>query len=180
MSVRAKVFGSFLVAGAAFLWSGCGSTTSAPKGATGTKDAQEGHKEGDGHIHAGEAHAEEGPHHGHLIELGEEEYHAELTHDGKKTVTIYLLDKEAKAAVAIPDKEIALNLVVDGKPLQAKLAADPQEGDPEGKASRFTITDETVVEAHDAPKTTGRLKVAIGGKEYSGTVEHKAHGEHKH
>ena len=36
------------------------------------------HVEGDGHDHG---HASEGPHHGHLIELGEEEYHAELTHD---------------------------------------------------------------------------------------------------
>lgn len=175
MSVYGKFLGSFLVAGSALIWSGCGSTP-APKGG-----AAGGHKEGDGHTHPAESHAEEGPHHGHLIELGEEEYHAELAHDDKtKTVTVYLLDKEAKAAVAIPDKEILLNLMVDGKPLQAKLAADPQDGDPEGKASRFTITDETVVEAHDAPKTTGRLKVTIGGKEYSGTVEHKAHGEHKH
>ena len=42
-------------------------------------------------------HPEEGPHHGHLIELGGGEYHAELTHDdATKTVAIYLLGKDAK------------------------------------------------------------------------------------
>lgn len=129
----------------------------------------------------GQAHAEEGPHHGHLIELGEEEYHAELTHDdATKTVTIYLLDKEAKAPVAIADAEIVLNLVVDGQPLQAKLAAAPQQGDSAGQSSRFSITDEKVLAALEAPKTTGRLNVTIAGKAYSGAVEHHEHGEHKH
>ena len=153
---------------------------SSPAPSSGSPPAGSGHKEGDGHDHAA-GHAEEGPHHGHLIELGEEEYHAELAHDdATKTVTVYLLDKEAKAPVAISDPEIVLNFVVDGKPLQAKLTANPQDGDPEGQASRFTITDETVLEAHDAPKTTGRLNVTINGKQYSGTVEPHEHGEHKH
>lgn len=144
---------------------------------------ENGHSEGDGHDHGKEAHAHphEGPHHFPLVELGEEEYHAELAHDdATKTVTVYLLDKEAKNPVAIADPEITLNLVVGGKPLQAKLTASPQAGDPEGQASRFTITDETVLEAHDAPKTTGRLNVTINGKAYSGVVEPHDHGEHKH
>lgn len=159
-----------LTIGIASFFTGCG--TSAKPTVTGEPPPL---------AHSDDAHPEEGPHHGHLIELGEDEYHAELAHDDKtKTVTVYLLDKEAKAAVAIPDKEIVLNLMVDGKPLQAKLAANPQEGDPEGEASRFTITDETVLEAHDAPKTTGRLRVTIAGKEYNGVVEHKAHADHKH
>lgn len=128
----------------------------------------------------GHAHADEGPHHGQLIELGEEEYHAELTHDdATKSVTVYLLDKEAKAPVAIPDAEIVLNLAADGQPLQTKLAAAPQAGDPAGQASRFTVTDEKVLEVLEAPKTTGRLNVTIGGKAYSGAVEHHADGEHK-
>lgn len=147
--------------------------------------ADDGHTEHDGHDHGekGEAHAHpsEGPHHGHLIELGEEEFHAELTHDdATKSVTVYLLDKEAKAPVAIADAEIVLNLVADGQPTQVKLAAAPQDGDPEGQSSRFSITDDKVLEALEAPKTTGRLNVTINGKAYSGTVEHHEHGEHKH
>ena len=186
MNVSMNTVGAWVVAGTVLVWSGCGSNTTAPKEGAG-KPAAKGHKEGDGHAHEDEAkagaehaHPEEGPHHGHLIELGEEEYHAELAHDDKtKTVTIYLLDKEAKKTVAIPDMEIVLNLMVDGTPLQAKLAASPQEGDPEGESSRFTITDETVLEAHDAPKTTGRLRVTIAGKEYNGVVEIKPRAAHK-
>jgi hypothetical protein len=163
--------------GAALALAGCTPTTTPPP-STGTTE----HKEGDGHDHAAEhAHPAEGPHHGHLIELGNDDYHAELAHDdATKTVTIYLLGKDAKTAVTIPDPEILLNLVVDGKPLQAKLTASPQEGDPAGQSSRFSIIDETILEAHDAPKTTGRLSVTINGTPYSGTVEHHEHGEHKH
>lgn len=148
--------------------------------------AEAGHTEGDGHApgeaghaEAGHAHPTEGPHQGHLIELGEEEYHAELAHDeATKTVTIYLLDKEAKAPVAIGDSEITLNLVVDGQPMQVKLTAAPQEGDAAGESSRFSITDEKVLEALEAPKTTGQINLMIAGKEYTGKVEHHEHGEH--
>jgi hypothetical protein len=134
----------------------------------------------DDHAHEAGAHPEEGPHHGHLIELGQEEYHAELTHDdATKTVSIYLLDKEAKESVAIADVEIVLNIVVDSKPLQVKLAAAPQDGDAAGKSSRFSIVNEDVLEALEAPTTTGRLNVSIGGKSYVGKVEHHDHEKKK-
>jgi hypothetical protein len=158
---------------AALLLTGC--KTSTPPAELGTAPA------GDGHAHGTAGHAEEGPHHGHLIELGEEEYHAELTHDdATKTITVYLLDTQGKAPVTISDSEIALNLVADGQPTQVKLAAAPQEGDAAGQSSRFSITDEKVLETLEAPKTTGRLNVTINGKTYSGTIEHHEHGEHKH
>lgn len=173
--------------GAALALTGCGTSTppaDPPATPAGTSEHTEGdgHDRGEkGHDEAAHAHPSKGPHHGHLIELGQGEYHAELTHDdATKTVTVYLLDKEAKASVAIADAEIALNLVVDGQPLQAKLAANPQEGDPSGQSSRFTITDEVVLEAHDAPRTTGRLNVTIAGKAYTGSVEHHEHDDHKH
>lgn len=129
----------------------------------------------------GHGHAEEGPHHGHLIELGEEEYHAELTHDeASKRVSIYLLDKEAKTAVAISDPDIVLNLATGGQPFQVRLLAAPQQGDPAGQASCFSVTDEKVLEALESPKTTGRLNVTINGKAYVGEVTHQEHGEHNH
>lgn len=130
--------------------------------------------------HEDHAHPEEGPHHGHLIELGAEEYHAELTHDdATKTVTVYLLDSSAKKAVAIAETELVVNLVVDGAPRQAKLAAAPQEGDPAGQSSRFSLTDEKLLDALEAPKTTGRINVTIGGKPYTGQIEHHEHDDHK-
>lgn len=178
MSNRINVVFAAMTLLALGAWIGCKPAPAPNAGGSGT--AKEEHHEGDGHEHDGE-HAAEGPHHGHLIELGEEEYHAELTHDeATKAVSIYLLDSSAKTAVPIADAEVILNLVVDGKPLQAKLAAAPQEGDPSGQASCFTSTDEAVLEALEAPKTTGRLNVTIAGKSYTGVVEHSEHGEHGH
>jgi len=150
-----------------------GCSGSAPEGPAANSAAE--NKDGG---HSDEAHPEEGPHQGHLIELGQEEFHAELTHDDpSSTVTVYLLDKLAKSSVYSTDTEVVLNLVVEGKPLQAKLAAVPQEGDPAGQSSRFLIADETVLEALEAPTTTGRLNVTIEGKTYIGTVEHHEHEE---
>lgn len=126
-------------------------------------------------------HPSEGPHHGILVELGTTgEYHAEVAHDdATKTVTIYLLGKDAKTPVAIEEPELTLNLVVAGEPLQAKFPASPQEGDPPGKSSRFALMDEKVLEAHDAEKTTGKLNVTIEGTQYTGTLENHGHG-HDH
>lgn len=144
------------------------------------------HAEGDGHEHGEEGHADhdhpsEGPHHGHLIELGEEEYHAELTHDdatGK--VTIYLLDSGAKNSVPIAAEAVTINLVTDGKPKQFTLPAVADENDPAGKSSRFEVADEELHEALEAENAKGRLNITIEGKDYVGTIEHAAHGEHEH
>ena len=52
------------------------------------------------HEHDEHAHAHEGPHHGSIVELGNEEYHAEIVHDDATgTVTVYLLDSSAKKSV---------------------------------------------------------------------------------
>ncbi len=148
----------------ALLVTGCGSNNPAPpKGETGHHD-----------------HPTEGPHKGHLIELGSEEFHAELTHDdASKTITVYLLGSDAKTAAMSSEPEIALNLVVAGEPLQAKLVAAPMEGEAADKCSRYTLVDEKVLAALENPKTTGRLNVTIAGKSYSGNVELGDHG-HAH
>jgi hypothetical protein len=146
---------------------GCGSST--PPTTNNTRSDAHDHD----HDHD---HGEEGPHGGHLIELGKGDYHAELHHDdATHTVTIYLLDKTAKDPVAIADAELTLNLVAGGKPQQFKLAAKPQPGDPEGQASAFAIIDEAAHNAVEADGTTGRLTVTIAGKTYSGKLDHHHH-----
>lgn len=172
---------SCLVLGAAVsvAFCGCGGD-SKPVADDHSKKSDE-HKPGDGHDHSGEAHAEEGPHHGHLIELGKEEYHAELTHDeATHTVTIYMLDSSAKKSVPIEAKELLLNLTVGSKGTQFKLPALPQESDPEGMASRFQLAEEALCDGLDAKDAKGRINVDIAGKSYAGAIEHSAHGEHKH
>lgn len=134
---------------------------------------------------AGESHHDhpsEGPHHGQLIEFAGEKHHGELTHDDKThTVTIYLLGGDAKSPAYSADPEITLNLVVDGKPQQAKLAAAPQEGESAEKCSRYTLVDEQVLEALENPKTTIRLRATIDGQSYDEEVklEHDHGHDHK-
>lgn len=120
------------------------------------------------------------PHHGTLIELGDEEYHAELVHDEKaKTVTVYILDSAAKKAVPIEAAEIVINLKHDGKPEQFPLKADPDSGDPQGKSSRFVSKDAELAEDLDHKGANPQLAVQVAGKSYVGKIAHEHEG-HKH
>ena len=122
-------------------------------------------------------HPEHGPHHGALVELGDEEYHAELLHDDDTdTVTIYILDGSAKHQVPIEAKDVALNAKLDGKPVQFKLPALPDRFDPAGKSSRFAGKGHELCEVLDSEKADVRLRVTIAGKSYTGKVEH--HHDH--
>lgn len=127
-------------------------------------------------------HPTTGPHKGSLIELGDEEYHAELLHDdAAHKVTIYLLDSKATGKATSSEAKIALNFVVDGKPQQFMLTAAPQADDTAGSASKFEAVDEALCTALDAPKSHGKLNVTIGGKQYSGALAAEGHDHgHKH
>ncbi len=130
-----------------------------------------------GHDHA---HPTEGPHGGSLIELGSEEYHAELVHDdAAETVTIYLLDSAAKELVPIEASELKVNLNHEGQAEQFALVASPQESDTAGKASRFVSTDAEVCEELCHEHAKGQLVVAINGKQYRGDIQHDHEG-HEH
>jgi hypothetical protein len=129
------------------------------------------------HEHAHE-HPTEGPHHGHLIEIGKEEYHVELVHE-KSVVTIYVLDASAKAAVAIEAKTIVINVKHDGKPEQFELAASPDAEDAEGKSSRFTIDSAELAEHLEHTEAEARLNITINGTPYNASLAH-SHEEHDH
>jgi hypothetical protein len=61
--------------------------------------------------HDDHGHASEGPHHGALVELGNEEYHAEVVHDDTTgSVTVYLLDSSAKKSATTTATEAVINL----------------------------------------------------------------------
>jgi hypothetical protein len=126
------------------------------------------------------AHPNEGPHHGALIELGNEEYHVELVHDDK-SVTVYVLDATAKVAVAIDAAEVTINLLHDGKPEQFKLPANPESGDPSGKSSRFMLADAELASHIDDEATQPKLMLTISGTPYRGEIKHDHdHEGHDH
>ncbi len=151
----------------------------------GKKDGFQDYKQADktaasGHGHE---HAEHGPHGGHLIELGDHEYHGEVVFDAKdKKVTVYLLGHELDKAQPIADKEITLNLMIDGKASPFVLKAAPLEGEPEGKSSRFELAGDLTVAEHikDEEDLKGNLSVTIDGKPYSGDIEHDHDHDHDH
>jgi hypothetical protein len=125
----------------------------------------------------------EGPHGGGLIELGNEEYHAELVHDDAAgTVTIYVLDSTATTSVPIDAAEITINLKHEGRGEQFKVAASADASDPTGKSSRFVSTDAELAEDLDHEGADAQLVMMINGKQYRGAVEHDhdQEGEHEH
>lgn len=126
-------------------------------------------------------HPSEGPHHGDLVELGNEEYHAEIVHGTGGEVTVYILDGKAATAVPIDAAEVTINLTHDGKAEQFKLAASPDSNDPAGKSSRFTLKDEELAGDLDHEGTKAKIAVQIDGKSFSGAIEHHHEdGEHAH
>lgn len=165
----------------AMLLSGCGDSSNS-SGTASSPPPDAASKKDHDHEHA---HPTEGPHHGDLVELGNEEYHAELVHDEKAgTVTIYILDAHAETAVPIDAMELTINLKHDGKAEQFKLAASPDASDPQGKSSRFTSSDAELGEDLEHEGAEPQLVVTISGKQYRGKIEHGDHGHedggHKH
>lgn len=129
------------------------------------------------------AHASAGPHGGGLIELGNEEYHAELVHDDTVgTVTVYILDSAAKSAVPIDTTEVIINLKHDGRGEQFKLASSADKADPAGRSSRFVSSDAELAEDLDHGGAEPQLVVTINGKQYRGAIahEHEHEGENDH
>ncbi len=129
-------------------------------------------------------HGVEGPHGGHIIELGTEDYHAELTHDEEANrVGVYMLGGDAKTAAPIEAESVTINVSVDGEPAQYVLPAAPHPATVEVKGAYFELLSEPlheVVSGHsDAPNTHARLNVTIDGKPYVGLIETEEH-DHDH
>lgn len=146
------------------------------------------HFEGDGHEHAAHDHAAEeeahptfGPHKGILLELGAEEFHAELVLDENKgTVTVFILDAAAKKEVPIDAPIITVNARPDGKPAQFKLAAVRSAQQPQGPTAQFASKDAQLMKVLHAEKAEPRLVARIGKKSYVAKIVHEHDDEHDH
>jgi hypothetical protein len=144
-------------------------------GCNSTANHSEKTPKGDSHEHA---HHHHGPHNGHLMELGEEEYHAEWTHDESGKVTFYILDSAAEKEVPIAAGEITIDVKIGENPPKtyALEAVEPKDG----KSAAFTITDKGFEGVFDQLKSSGvklTIHVSINGKQFDQPV--KEH-EHEH
>jgi hypothetical protein len=168
--------------GVSALVSGCASE--APGSAA--EHAREAHAAHQCQEQNGHTHPAEGPHGGHLIELGGEQYHAELLHEGAtNTVTVHILDTTGKQEVAIDDPEIVLQLFKSGEFLSYRL----RPAGAAGSSSEFSLADGQLCDLlQHSEEIRGRLSVTISGQDYVGMIEHHAHhthhdqcdGEHEH
>ena len=142
------------------------------KGKDTAPDAEHGHAHTHDHGH------EQGPHKGDLIELGEEEFHAEVVVDEEKSkLTLYLLGADAKTAVAIEAKELTLEIPGKDAPVPFALTAGPEDKD--GKTSQFEITSQALFDAfHEDMKIAAKFKVSINGKEFTGEIKHSHDHDH--
>ena len=120
-----------------------------------------------------------GPHDGELIEIGDEEYHAEMVHDNQ-TVTIYVLDNLHKHRVPISAESITIKMVANAKPIEFKLAAKSQAEDPAGKSSRFESQDQALDLALDDEQAERELVIPIGDKTYHEKFIHFDDEHHHH
>lgn len=124
-------------------------------------------------------HAEHGPHGGELVELGKEDFHAELVH-GDEGIELYVLDGSATEMVPIPAEKLVVSLKHEGQVQSFDLPAKPAESDEQGQASRFMSTDKQLDEWLDAG-AEGAVVIQIQGKSYTGKITHDHdHEGHNH
>jgi len=166
------------------LLGGCGSQTDHDveadhdPGAAGGQDHDHTGAEAQGHAAApGHDHPTEGPHGGHLIELGGGVYHAELAHDeATHTVTVHLLDADGRTPVEADGPKITLQVFREGQFVDYTLAAADGEG-----VSTFSLVGEELCDVLlHADETRGRLRVTIDGQDHIGMIDHHAHDHAGH
>lgn len=125
-------------------------------------------------------HAAHGPNGGHILEIGDEEYHAEWLHDDESgNVKVIILDDKMKKEVPIAAAEVVIATKIGEKTNDYKLAASNPSAGEKPTASRFELEDKTLVTALKAAGkgVEATLKLEIAGKAYSTKIEHS---EHKH
>jgi hypothetical protein len=149
--------------------SGGGGYKTAAEAKGGAKTAAKG-KDDHGHGHGDHGHGEPGPHKGTLIEIGEDEFHAELVvdHDAH-AVRIYLLGADAKTASTTTDTSLKIAFEKVG---EAELKAAPQAGETDGKTSCFEVLDDKLVhDLLDLGYAHGKFTVNLSGKPYTANID---------
>ena len=132
-----------------------------------------------GHDH-GHDHGSEGPHGGHILGLGDEEFHLEWLHNESGKLTFYLLDAAAKADVSTAAKSIDITTTIIDETATVTLNTTTPDGDEHNK---FEAIDPVLLERLKlvGHGVAASASVQIDGKQYTGEFEHHDHGHgHSH
>lgn len=132
-----------------------------------------------GHTHYGS-----GPHGGSLIELGGDDYHAEIVLDlDSHALRVFLLKADAKSPLPMKISNVALTL--DAK-RTLSLAALPLDGETEGLSSRFELIDDAFIhELIEKGFLHGDLSVPAGDSPLTSHLDihfehHESESDHPH
>lgn len=126
------------------------------------------------------AHVHTAPHGGELIALGDHKFNVELVLGEDRTLTAYVLGGHAEKAVAIEQKTLSFDIEGADGEIEIKMLAEPQEGDEEGKSSRFVAKADTVPEVLKSLEGThGHVHISIGGTDFVGELDHDEPGHGK-
>lgn len=158
-----------------FSLTGCGpSAPPVDNGSTGATDDHD-HDTEAAVDHSVEGHAHgAGPHGGTIADWGGGTYHVEFTVDhDKQQATVYVLGSDEKTATPIDAESI--ELAISDPEMQVTLTAQPQEGDPEGKSSRFVGTHEKLGIVQEY---AGTMTGVVDETPYSGDFNEEAHDDH--
>ena len=152
------------------LAAGCQQSPSSPPPSSGESQHPE-----DEHDHD---HGALGPHGGHVLVLGDEQYHAEWTHDDKSgEIAIYLLDADIKEDVATAAELITIATTIREETQTYELAADNQDQADPPRASRFKTTNPNLLTAlkQAGSGVDAQVRVVIDGSLFRGTFEKHDH-----
>lgn len=164
------------------LSAGCGTAPvpgpAAEAYAAGGERSRTGHHDSAVHQHN---HAELGPHGGQLVELGEEEYHAEIIHDDNThAVSVYVLDGKAEATVAISAPSVTIDVDLDGATRRFSLSAVHLGQEDSTRTFCFEAVDEALCHALDEEGSKSTVHVEIDGQSFSGVFAHVHEHGHEH
>ena len=134
--------------------------------------------------HSSHGHGAHGPNGGDIVEVGDEEFHAEVVVDeDEHRIDVFILGSDAKTAKPIAASEISINFKHGSEVEEFKLTAAALEGEADGQASKFTITDEELFEELHEHSEGATLNFSNGDQVLTGTVNHShdhGHGDDDH
>jgi hypothetical protein len=159
--------------------SGDSSTVTVPADVS-PPDIHDGHDHGHDHAH-GHSHEALGPNQGHLLELGDEQFHLEWVHDDESgKLTVFVLDSAAKELVPIAAESLKLEKVLGERTDTFDLVAVDRQGDPP-RSARFEIVDKSLIEALKlvGDGVEASIAVDVNGQPFTAKFSKHEH-HHKH
>lgn len=127
-----------------------------------------------------------GPRGGHMADLGDDhKMMAEITFKADpRQIAVYVVDHEDPSKT-VPIEAQSMTLELHGGSSPLTLSAEPQEGEEQGKASKFVVTGEAIpASIKSIEDIEGDLKADVAGKtleaEFGDHGDHEEHAGHEH